>query len=296
LRALAAINHIISIFISKGHHFLIALLLFFLTSSAVASTPVKLDSLSAKQVWFAAQVLPGSGQVINKQYWKVPAFYAGMGSMLYFGLQANTKYHDLRDEFRKPIYGPEEEFRFKEKWMAYKVERNIMYAGAAAFYVASVADAMIVKTKGKHSPITATIFSALVPGMGQVYNQKLWKVPVVFGGIAALYYVIDFNQRGYKRFGDAYKQYPNDEFGGRWSETELIYLRDAYRRNRDLSIIGFFGLYVLNIIDANVDAHFFDWDISDDLAFKVEPVFNGGFSSYNQYSEPSVGLRFSYKF
>ncbi len=293
---MAAINHIIKIIPSKGHHVLIALILFFYTSSAFAAQPVKLDSLSARQVWFAAQVLPGSGQIINKQYWKVPAFYAGMGSMLYFGLKANENYHNTINEFKKPIYGPEEEYRFKEKWVAYKVERNIFYAGVAAFYVASVADAMIVKTKAKHSPVTATVLSTIAPGMGQVYNQKLWKVPVVFGSMAALYYVIDFNQRGYKRFGDAYKLYPNDEFGGRWGKNELLYLRDAYRRNRDLSIIGMFGIYVLNIIDANVDAHFFDWDISDDLAFKIEPVFNGGFSSFNPYSDPSVGLRFSYKF
>lgn len=281
---------------SKGHHFLIALLLFFQTSNAFALQPLKLDSLSTQQVWLSAHVIPGSGQLINKQYWKIPVFYSGMGTMLYFGLQANNNYQNTLNEFRKPIYGPEEEFRFKEKWTAYKVERNILYAGAAAFYLASVADAVIVKNKGKHSPTTATILSTLVPGMGQVYNQKLWKVPIVFGGIAALYYVIDFNQRGYKRFGDAYKLYPNDEFGGLWGKTELLYLRDAYRRNRDLSIIGMFGIYVLNIIDANVDAHFFDWDISDDLAFKVEPVFNGGYSSFNPYSEPSFGLRFSYNF
>lgn len=275
---------------------MIALLLFFQSNEAFSLQPVKLDSLSAKQVWLAAHILPGSGQLINKQYWKIPVFYTGMGSMLYFGLQANENYHNTQNEFNKPIYGPEEEFRFKEKWTAYKVERNIFYAGAVAFYVASVADAMIVKTKGKHSPTTATILSTLVPGMGQVYNQKLWKVPVVFGGMAALYYVIDFNQRGYKRFGEAYKQYPNDEFGGIWGKTELLYLRDAYRRNRDLSIIGMFGIYILNIIDANVDAHFFDWDISDDLAFKVEPVINGGYSSFNPYSEPSFGLRFRYNF
>ena len=262
-----------------------------------ANPPIKLDSLTTQQVWFTSQVLPGSGQIINKQYWKVHFFYAGMGTMAYMGYKANQNYHRIMDEFNTPFYGPEEEYRFKEIWTSYKIERNIYFATATGFYIASIADALIVHTKGDHSPLTATVFSALIPGMGQVYNQKIWKVPVIFAGVASLYYVIDFNQRNYKRFGDAYKEFPNDEFGGSRNTNELLYLRDGYRRNRDLSIISLAGFYILNIIDANVDAHFFDWDISDDLAFKIEPMFNQGFSaSLPQFQQPYTGLTFKYNF
>ena len=289
-------NNILKEIPFKGHHLLVALLLFFQGGFCFASQTEKTDSLSPRQFWLMSQFLPGSGQIVNKQYWKVPVFYAGMGSMLYLGSQANQNYHSTIAEFKKPFYGPEEEYRFKEQWTAYRIERNIYWTSAAAFYVASVADALIVRSKHKHSPTTATVMSMLVPGMGQVYNQKLWKVPVVFGSMATLYYIVDFNQRGYKRFGNALRQYPNDEFGGRWGTRELIYLRDAYRRNRDLSIISLVGFYLLNIIDANVDAHFFDWDISDNLALKLEPMFDGGYLAKNAFSGPSAGFRFSYKF
>ena len=296
MKALIALKFISNSIPFKGHHLLVALLLFFQGSFCFAGKTIKLDSLSARQFWLASQFLPGSGQIINKQYWKVPVFYAGMGSMLYLGSQANQKYHSTIAEFNKPFYGPEEEYRFKEQWTAYRIERNIYWTGAAVFYAASVADALIVRSKHKHSPTTATVLSMLVPGMGQVYNQKLWKVPVVFGGIASLYYVVDFNQRYYKRLGIAIHQYPNDEYGGRFKPDELKYWRDSYRRNRDLSIISLFGFYLLNIIDANVDAHFFDWDISDNLALKFEPMFDGGYLAKNAFSGPSAGFRFSYKF
>jgi hypothetical protein len=277
----------------KGHQFLIALLLSLFVATGSFANRINLDSLSTRQVWLAAQLLPGSGQIINKQYWKAPFFYAGMGSMLYLGLQANDKYHKTRSQYDPLFYGADEKPRFEEKWTNYRMQRNFFYANAALFYVASVADALIVNSRGDHSPTTATVLSTIVPGLGQVYNQKLWKVPIVMGGIATLCYVVDFNQRGYKKFGNAYKNHPNDEYGGKRDKNELLFLRDGYRRNRDLSIMILAGFYVLNIIDANVDAHFFDWDISDNLALKVEPMFDGNAFSFSPNStfQPTVGLR-----
>ncbi len=286
--------------LSKGHHLLIALLCIVLSSNTNASKPFHLDSLNSKQVWLASQVLPGSGQVINKQYWKIPVFYAGMGSMIYLGVNANNNYRRIRNEYQSTLFTPEGGESYEKEWTLYRIERNAYYAGAAAFYLASVADALIVKTKGKHSPATATILSALVPGMGQVYNQKLWKVPVVYGGIASLYYIVDFNQRGFVFFKTAYEQLidPNQEdvYGGQVPKEELIWRRDLYRRNRDMAIIGLAGLYVLNIIDANVDAHFFDWDISDNLALGIEPVFNRGISAQSMGSAPNFGVRLKIDF
>ncbi len=280
----------------RGHQFLIALLLYFWSFSAFADNPKSLDSLSTGKVWLASQILPGSGQIINKQYWKLPVFYSGMGSMIYMGHQANQNYKRIKNEYDPLYFSLEEETRFRERWTPHKVQRNLYFTGAAAFYLASVADALIVKNKGSHSPATATILSTLVPGLGQIYNQKLWKVPVVYGGLGTLYYMVDFNQRGFNRFGEAYQVFPNDEFGGTRSEDELKLLRDAYRRNRDLTIIALFGFYVLNIIDANVDAHFFDWDISDNLALNIEPVLNNSLVAAGRFSEPAPGFKFSFSF
>ena len=128
----------------------------------------------------------------------------------------------------------------------------------------------------------------LLPRTGQVYNKKIWKVPVIYGGIASLYYIVDFNQRGYDFFKTAFQQLvdPNqvDVFEGRVSKEELLFRRDLYRRNRDLALIGLAGLYILNIIDANVDAHFFDW-IQHNLAMGNR-AFNSGVLS----SQASVRL------
>jgi len=87
-----------------------------------------------------------------------------------------------------------------------------------------------------------------------------------------------------------------DVFEGRVSKEELLFRRDLYRRNRDLALIGLAGLYILNIIDANVDAHFFDWDISDNLAMGIEPLIQGGLSSQAFGSTPSFGLSIKFDF
>ena len=280
----------------KGHHLLIALLLFFSAAQAQEVKTSWRDSLSTPKVWLASQILPGSGQLVNKQYWKIPAFYAGMGSMVYLGIEANKDYHATINEFNQPFYSPEEQYRFEEKWTKQKIQRNLYYAGAGAFYIASIADALIVRTKGTHSPLTATVLSTLMPGLGQIYNQKLWKLPFVYGGIASIYYVIDFNQRGYKRFGKALLEYPDNEFGETRSETDLIFIRNTYRRNRDLAIIGLAGFYLLNVIDAYVDAHFFNWDMSDDLSFNCEPMIFNNNLARNPNQKPTLGLSVNLKF
>jgi hypothetical protein len=272
------------------------MLLFIISFSSHSASAGKLDSLSTRQVWLASQFIPGSGQIINKQYWKIPIFYSGMGSMVYFGHQSNVNYQKLKIDLKTLDYNPDEELIVRERLTEYRMQRNVFYASAAAFYVASIADALVVHSKVKHSPVTATVLSTLFPGMGQVYNRKLWKVPIVFGGVASLVYVIDFNQRGYNRFGNAYKSFPNDEFGGTRTQNELKYFRDAYRRNRDLSIISLIGFYILNIVDANVDAHFFNWDISDDLSLNLEPTLSKGYSAISASSHSNVGFRLNIKF
>ena len=265
------------------------------STQSMANIPIKLDSLSTKQVWLASQVLPGSGQLINKQYWKIPVFYAGMGGLFYLAHNANNNYKATLKEFNITS-DPDDRFLLQEKYTSHRVERNLFYYGVAAVYVSSVADALVCHSKGKHTPLTATVLSALVPGMGQAYNQKLWKMPVIYASMASLYYLIDFNQRGFKRFGDALDSYPNDEFGGARSENELIYFREAYRRNRDLSIISLVGVYLLNIIDANVDAHLYNWDVSDNLAFDIKPTIGKTLSTNSSTYQPTMGLSFSYKF
>jgi len=266
-----------------------------------------LDSLKTNQLWLAAQVLPGSGQVINKQYWKLPVVYSGIGSMLYFGSNANKSYIKYKDEYKQSLSlgNPNASEKLMMKYYEQRQIRNQFYAGATVFYLASVADALLVYNKEKHSPATATILSTIVPGLGQMYNGKYWKVPVVYGGLSTMYFMVDWNNRGYKRFKKALLYVTDDdpdthsEFATmnsdgvlveQRSEDELRLIQNSYRRYRDLTALGFVFTYVLNIIDANVDANLYDWDVSDDLSLRVEPNLNSiNFGAVNN-TEPVFGL------
>ncbi len=137
--------------------------------------------------------------------------------------------------------------------------------------------------------------SAVVPGAGQVYNRKWWKLPIIYGGFAGLGYAIVFNSNELKAYKDAYliriddDSTNVDQFDGIYTDANLLELQEFHRRNRDFAIVGAFVLYALNIIDANVDAHLFDFDVSEDLSMKVEPKTMGlGFNS-----NPIIGVGIS---
>lgn len=128
-----------------------------------------------------------------------------------------------------------------------------------------------------HSPRKAAIYSAVLPGAGQVYNRKYWKVPIVVGGLGVSYYFIQENNSQYQRYKDAYLAIidgdPNtvDEFNGRYSAQNVQNVADTYRKWRDLSYIAIGAVYILNIVDATVDAHFVRFDVGRDLSLQVAP-------------------------
>jgi hypothetical protein len=248
------------------------------------------------RVWLSAQLLPGSGQIVNNEYWKLPIFYGGMGSMLYLGINANKNYLHKRYAYNLASdISPDKEF-LKQEMVSKRQTRNVFYAAAGAFYLASVVDAVYVHNKGNHSPAAATIFSTLIPGLGQTYNNKYWKVPIVYGGLTTFYFIASWNNRGYKRFKTALKLNIDgdastvDEFGGLRTDDELRYYMDSYRRNRDLAALGFAVVYVLNILDANVDAHLYHWNVDDDLSFKVEPSVLNSEMAFTGSNAPVFGL------
>lgn len=133
------------------------------------------------------------------------------------------------------------------------------------------------------SPKKAALLS-LIPGAGQVYNKKYWKVPIIYTGLITSAYYINDNHHQYKAYKKAYliriDNDPNttDEYVGQYSSNDLIVLKDFYRRNREISILCFVGVYILNILDASVDAHLFDYDISENLSLNVSPLSTKDFS------------------
>jgi len=132
-----------------------------------------------------------------------------------------------------------------------------------------------------HSPSKASIYSAVLPGLGQGYNRKYWKIPIIYAGFGLITYFIINNTRQYKDYKEAYtyvasgdSSYTDNELIGKYDEQQLLDGKNYYRRNMELTyIIG--GLwYLLNIIDASVDAHFFDYDVSEDLSIRVDPMMH----------------------
>jgi hypothetical protein len=142
------------------------------------------------------------------------------------------------------------------------------------------ADTIPVNFSNKNikDPRKATFLSAILPGAGQVYNGKAWKVPLIYGGFAANIYFIEFNNRRYQLFRTALFAYdinPNDPERAfpNLNRDGLVRNVNFWRRNRDLNYFLFIGIYALNIVDANVDAHLSAFDVSEDLTFRFEPVY-----------------------
>jgi len=128
------------------------------------------------------------------------------------------------------------------------------------------------------NPKTATLLSAMLPGAGQVYNGKPWKVPLIYAGFAANIYFIDFNNRRYELFREALATFDNNPKDPTQpfpslNRDGLVRNVNFWKRNRDLNYFLFIGIYALNIIDANVDAHLSAFDVSDDLTFRFEPSY-----------------------
>ena len=142
----------------------------------------------------------------------------------------------------------------------------------------TVGDSLIIK---KHNPRTATISSALLPGLGQVYNGKYWKVPLIYGAGGALVYAFQYNQSKYLQYREAYdegdenKIYIIDGYPRTYDQLPLG--RDYYRRYRDISLFGLIGVYLLNIVDAMVDAYFTEFDVSDNLTLRIQPAIVDNF-------------------
>ena len=177
----------------------------------------------------------------------------------------------------------------------------LFLAGNAAVFAQSKTDdaVLIAKDTLKSNdidpltPAKAAFYSAILPGLGQAYNKKYWKIPLVYGAIGtSLYYYIDSNKK-YHQYRDAYKRrlegFTDDEFDY-LDQTRLISAQKFYQRNRDLSALFVVGFYVLNIIDANVDAALIQFNVNENLSLRPDVYMN------DVTLKANVGLTFNYNF
>lgn len=149
-----------------------------------------------------------------------------------------------------------------------------------------------------HNPKKAALYSAILPGLGQAYNKKYWKIPVVYSALGVIGYFYVDNNSNYRKYKEAYKfrtdddQNTIDEYIGTYTDDNLKVLRDYYRRNLELTVIIGVAVYALNIIDATVDAHLFEFDVNDNLSMKIQPEI-----SHSMFGNTQIkGLKLSLKF
>ncbi len=144
------------------------------------------------------------------------------------------------------------------------------------------------------TPSKAAFFSAILPGLGQAYNKKYWKIPIAVGGIATGIYFYQRNDKQYDRYRDAYKRrlsgFSDDEFFGRVTDDGLRRAQKTLKQNKELSLLITIGIYALNVIDANVDAHLLQYNVDENLA--LMPHFK-----YNERENVTdLGLTLNFKF
>jgi hypothetical protein len=158
----------------------------------------------------------------------------------------------------------------------------------------------VKREKTKAEPMKATMMAVIFPGLGQVYNRKYWKIPLVYAGFGGLFYSVGYNTSKYNKYMRAYQDfvddipetvsyqdiipadpqtydpvlYPDtyDRSKASYYEDGMLRLIDSFRRYRDLSYIGIAAWYMISILDANVDACLVDYDISDNLDIVFNPL------------------------
>ncbi|TDU34358.1 hypothetical protein BXY82_2676 [Gelidibacter sediminis] len=162
-----------------------------------------------------------------------------------------------------------------------------------------VIDSVTRKPLNILAPSKAAFYSAILPGLGQAYNKKYWKIPIVYAAIGTGIYIYLDNDKQYNRYRDIYKRrlagHTDDEFYGdgptpKVSNDGLIRAQNTLRRNKELSLLITFGLYALNIIDANVDAHLLQYNLDENLALKPHFQFN------EQENSTDLGVTLNFKF
>jgi hypothetical protein len=155
---------------------------------------------------------------------------------------------------------------------------------SALLLLSATAQAQDMKKK-EHSPKKAAIMSACLPGLGQIYNGKWWKVPIIYAGFGGLGYLAYSNYTEYKSFLTAYKISTGDlepgvtpteleiQLSQAYQPSQLQNYKETFRRDFELNCILLAFWYGLNIVDATVDGHLYSYDVSDDLSLAIDPVF-----------------------
>lgn len=226
-----------------------------------------------------SSVFIGGAQIYNRQYWKLPVIYGAIGAGVGGGLVYRRKWQQEGSE----------DFRRMSNWF---------FAGAGLAYWGALMDGTV--NYRKDIPVQsgkATLYSLLLPGLGQAYNGEYWKIPIYYGCLLGSVHFYSVNRKNYLRYKWIYDQAtnPDIQYDGPVQESTAKYYRDVYRRYRDYSVLAIAGFYLLQVIDANIFSYMRDFDLSDDIELSLSPavITDTPAYSYDQYAL-STGCRTGY--
>ena len=217
-------------------------------------------------------------------------------------------------ETTAPALSPEGDLLPRDSVLTQTVDTVTFIDAVDSLLVATPSDSFFASSERfRPTPRKAVLYSAIFPGMGQVYNRKYWKLPILYGGFVGFTYAITWNNGLYRDYLGAYQHimdsnpetnrwhdlipYGRDPetIDQKWFTDVLQKRKDYYRYYRDLSIIGTVALYMLAMVDAYVDAQLFDFDMSTDLSMQLAPAVlrepQTGMSAASSY-----GLQLSFNF
>ncbi|MDH4092478.1 MAG: DUF5683 domain-containing protein [Cyclobacteriaceae bacterium] len=161
-------------------------------------------------------------------------------------------------------------------------------------------DTVLLKSyAARFDPRKALLYAAILPGLGQIYNKKYWKLPLVYGGFIALGYAINFYQTGYTKYKvelfynleNGYTENNQSRPGDYYTTGNYRKIVDQYKRQRDFMMILMGGMYLLQIVDAHVDAHLKEFDLNPNLQLSIQPTVEQN-SLIGRQSGISLMLRF----
>lgn len=262
---------------------------------------------------FAGSIfLPGISQIYNRDYWKLPIIYGGIGACAGVGGYYIHKYNVSKKRYNEILSSlpsdmisdvnitPGIDYRSKQLG-------TMLLAGAGLIYWGSLMDGVVCYKRDLHPhPGRATIYSLLLPGLGQAYNGEYWKIPIYYGGLMVSIHCLYTNNVNYKRFKRIHNEAtnPDIEYTGGISAETAVWYRDVYRRYRDYSIVATALVYLLQVIDANVFAYMHDFEVNDDISMKVEPAIIPPNNAYainfptagTGFNDNAIGIRMGIRF
>lgn len=232
------------------------------------------DSIAKVGTLFAGStVLIGGQQIYQRQYWKLPVIYGGIGAGIGMGIHYRGLYNKSLDAYNAAFeLDPETTLAVDTK------SRNLsrlMFAASGAIYWATLMDGVYNFERDTYPHAgKAAIYSLLLPGLGQAYNHEYWKIPIYWGGLLGAGHFWSLNRTNFQRFRRIYLEASDPESGynGSISASTAQYYRDVYRRYRDYSVLAFAAVYLIQVIDANIFAYMQDFEITDDLSLNISPT------------------------